>query len=110
MLGDIKKLIVSITEWIDGDDAGRSAWSYDGEIVKAPITDATFSMWMNWRQGGGLSIGDWLGLPLVLLAKFNAIDLTYSTWQYIRTKDSDWTQLTGTQTELIRQVEKWQSK
>jgi hypothetical protein len=63
-------------------------------------------MWRQWRQGGGLSIGDWLNLPLMLLAKFNAIDLTYSTWDYIRTKDSDWSKLTTTQTELIRQVEK----
>jgi hypothetical protein len=110
VLGNPKKLIVSVTEWIDGDNStGESAWGYEGEIVQAPISDMTFAMWDKARQGGGLSMGDWLSLPLTMLAKYNAIDLTYSTWQYIRAEESDWSKLTGTQTELIRQVEKWQA-
>jgi len=52
-------------------------------------------------------LGDLRTVPLFLLAKINAIDLTFNTWQYHRAKDSDWKKMSATQHEIIRQVEKW---
>jgi len=107
VLRNPKKLITAVASWVDGPNKGESGWDIGEDEAEITPTRSSIRAWEYYKMsGGGLPYeGGYLNQPLSLLVQIEAIELIYSTIQFIRTKDSDWTLLTPTQLDIVRYVE-----
>lgn len=109
MLDYKKKVLRAIIEWIDKTREDVNTWIFDNDVVIVPGFNSAFEVWKQRRLSGHWPLGDWLKQPLSLLAKVEAIDMVYWTWQEFRYNEDEKQErprglqaLNATQREIVR--------
>ena len=99
-----KKLLISAKEWVT-ERRKESSWDFGIDNVATGAGSSAFSAWWHMKTNHILpEVGGWLSQPLAFLAEIEAIDLVVSTYQFISTKEADWTKLNATQRKIIAEL------
>ena len=113
MLQCAKKLLIAADSLVGSEKNTEASWIYndaEGEPldhVKVSPFSPIFFMWQAWRQFGTLPVkGGYFDQPLQLMAQIEAIEMVVGANQIINSPDSDWSQLTADQTEMIGWLKK----
>jgi len=107
MLQCPKSLLLSVRNWVNGEEnEGETGWGLqDARAVIAP-EGFVIRAWQDWRKYGVYPYpGGYVGQPLDLLVKMQALEAVFVTFSYLRNEKADWSKLTKGQRELVRWIE-----